>query len=1481
MIRKCLMAAILTIVAPAMVAVCQTSPNLQRGFDASKAFQVGEIDSINLFNGNMVLGVPLGLSYPIGGGLSFGMNLAYNSQGVWDYSTRVKPFPTVEYTVAELASASNAGMGWELSLGRLCWPDCTQPGTGEPISFVYESPDGGTHRFLRTLHVGETPDSGQKYWYTRDGSYLRLNVKTRDENGDPATVDVGFPDGQIKSFSSVGSESGVLRLVKTEDRSGNWVKVSYSTPNKWAISDSQGRQYGVYFGQKSGCSAEVDCTVVDKVDVPGFAGSRSSYTFSYEVRQIDRSCLDQRKEVTGRDPGNPFAPFLVSITRPDGSVWKMGDGSGGWYYSDNLYDDNGLCSVGRSGALFMLQGPLGAQWHWDYGSFKYPSGDVNFLVYGMGVVMRQTTVGGVIAEWTYDRPPAVPLAETVTTTVTSPEGDDTVNYFDSRWNVAVTGGIWLGWDYGLPYTRDPAKKNGNLFRSREEYEGTGANRVLVRKVYIRYEHDKLPGDPQHHPPVGDPGSWYDTNRRVKERKTVYADDGGKWTDVVYSGFDGMGHFRQAESSATASWSGEHRSSFTDFNPNLGTYEVDADTNDYTANHNFTPWPTWKTWILGTFSKKDITEVSQTARTEYCFDWGAGNRGLLLRKRILRDDAPADGSGRSADDIITTYSYDAEGNMTSEKTYGGDINNHDVGTGDLCTTTLGEVDYQIDNTYENGVLKTSSYEGRPYYDVDRDIDKNTGLVKTERDAARFAVTMTYDNLGRLTKRVPAEGARTEITYTILDGAGESGMKVGVRYLTDTVSGTVVHAEEELVVDGLGRPTAERRKMPGDGWSEKLTEYDVMGRVSRSSTVTKKDATKRWTSYIDYDRWGRPASIKQPDDSTISMAFAGIRQQQRTVAIGTTKTGAQAFTVTTLKDPFGRVVSVTEPTGDGDVTSTYNYDVANRLVEATISAPEGTQTRSFKYDNRGFLTWERMPEKGGSSGNGIVSYSSYDTLGHAHRVIDGPNDLSYTYDAAGRLTQIKETGSGRVVETRAYGTSNGTAWPIDRRLGKLVTAVRHNYYNGAGDPSDLKVEEDYEYRGLSGAVSKRRTTITWPVYSVSFDQYFTWNELGALEKLDYPKRGGVSGWRGAGPGREIRYWYNEGFLTAVPGYAQSISYHWNGMIDQVKHATGVIVQSLGRLTEYHVGDPSGMARPSQIYTKHADSDWDSGDYTYDDAGNITKIGSNWYLYDGMSRLKEGTARLGNGTIDPRSYEYDGFGNLTKLNGRTIDVNDATNRLTGSSYDAAGNELSWGTGGLTYDYTYYPTNQIRTIKGGSPAVTRIYAYTADGGLRELGTGRGDHVHDPGSRGPRAASAPGVGRHVELEGGLHLGGRPAGHGEPHGGDQALRQRSSRQPEAGLRPLRPHPGQAQLLPLWRGGDLRRPGHRADEVHRPRTRPGPRRPDHRRPRLHARQVLHLQPRQIHVRRSRGRDRREQPELEQVCLRPREPGECGGSGWTIR
>jgi len=1306
MTRKLLVVLTFSMVAAAGTALCQINPNLKRGFDGSSPFTVGDVDSVNTYNGNLSIRIPIGGRYPVGGSFSYGLSLIYNSNGIWDYK---ELDPPLDVTWADLASVFNAGVGWRLSLGELCWPDCSWPGGGMVVSFEYTGPDGGGHTFHRTLHEDEQEDGNDTYWYTRDGSYLRLKIVQRDPNGKPLNAIIEAPDGRVTHFEqAAGDQSGRMRLTKVEDRSGNALNVTYSNDgNTWTLADTQGRSHTITFTTVAGYS------VVSGVHLAAFDGNVADYTFNYQEETIARSCFDTRHS----PPADPTVPLLVSVTFPDGEVYRMGDATDGpWYYSSNGGVGNGpqggakgedQCEP-KSGILYRLKTPLGGEYDWSYGlySFWVTPGSPDFLKYAMGVSQRGVTAdGSTFSTWTYTvpSPPGLevdPPYRNVSRTVTSPDNDDTVYYFHVNAEPEVSGGIWLGWDYGLPYTRDPAKKDGDLYLSREQYEGSGWNRTLVRKVYLRYAHDKLPGDPNATPPVANPGWWYDTNRRLEEVKTVYVDDGGLYRDAEYSAFDGMGHYRKTTEEATQSWSDVGRETVVGFNPGSGNYVVDAETNAYvtgTGGHSFVPWPSSTAWILGTFTTKDVTEGFEQLHSEYCFDWGAGDKGRLLRRRALR----SFGTMRSPEDIITTYTYDGQGNLTTERSYGGDLKS--VGTGELCSTSLGELDYQLDKSYQYGVLKTSKHHGQPYYDIDRDIDRNSGRVKRERDSAGLGINMTYDTLGRVTVREPDEGARTELVYS------HDPPLVSITYREH--GGTEALAAEELAFDGLGRQTAERRKMAGGSWAEKATEYTLMGRLSQVSTWDEVGTPSRgWTVYMDYDRWGRPGRMELPDSKAITLTYAGIRQEQRTVGIRMVKNGGDTLTtITTVRDPFGRVVSVTEPVAGSAVTSAYSYGVAGQLTQAKITTAEGTQTRVFGYDGRGYLLWEQVPEKG-VSGGGRINYYDYDTLGHAHRILDGPNDLSYEYDLGERLTSITEKATNRVLETRSYGASNGTLPPYDRRKGKLVTAVRHNYFDGVGSGNDFEVEESYEYRGLGGNVSKRHTTIDNGA-TVEFEQLFSWNELGALESMEYPRRVGSDDWASDGPRRVLHYRYEAGFLTSIPGYAYGLEYHSNGMIGTMEHATKVITEPGVPLVEHRELDPKGMKRPRRIHTEQADLNWDSGNYAYDGAGNIVTVGPNWYLYDGLGRLKQGTAQLGNGSPSARSYQYDGFGNLTSLDGRAINVNHTNNRLTGSSYDAAGNELSWGTGGLTYSYAYYPTNQIRKITGGSPAVTRVYHYTADG--------------------------------------------------------------------------------------------------------------------------------------------------------------------------
>jgi len=171
-------------------------PNTQSGVDLDKAFHVGEIDNVNLFNGALTLTLPLGPSYPVGGTLSYGLTLVYNSNP-WFFQDHAFDGNTT-YPLSTPNPCSNAGLGWHLSLGRLN-PPCTaaaETGVGgqPPLPLVYEGPDGAQHLFYTTLHASD-PVVAQVF-YTRDGTYLRLRQLATGES------EVDFPDGKCATSPS-------------------------------------------------------------------------------------------------------------------------------------------------------------------------------------------------------------------------------------------------------------------------------------------------------------------------------------------------------------------------------------------------------------------------------------------------------------------------------------------------------------------------------------------------------------------------------------------------------------------------------------------------------------------------------------------------------------------------------------------------------------------------------------------------------------------------------------------------------------------------------------------------------------------------------------------------------------------------------------------------------------------------------------------------------------------------------------------------------------------------------------------------------------------------------------------------------------------------------------------------------------------------------------------------------------------------------
>src|SRR5439155_990799 len=78
--RLCVLAAIAL---ASLSAAAQMPQNFEKGFAADKMYQFSNIDSVNTFNGNLTIVIPIGDKYAIGGGTSYGLVLTYNST-LWE-----------------------------------------------------------------------------------------------------------------------------------------------------------------------------------------------------------------------------------------------------------------------------------------------------------------------------------------------------------------------------------------------------------------------------------------------------------------------------------------------------------------------------------------------------------------------------------------------------------------------------------------------------------------------------------------------------------------------------------------------------------------------------------------------------------------------------------------------------------------------------------------------------------------------------------------------------------------------------------------------------------------------------------------------------------------------------------------------------------------------------------------------------------------------------------------------------------------------------------------------------------------------------------------------------------------------------------------------------------------------------------------------------------------------------------------------------
>ncbi|MCH9646688.1 MAG: RHS repeat-associated core domain-containing protein [Deltaproteobacteria bacterium] len=1300
-------------------------PNHPLDIDPEKAAQgfTEGIDNIDLYSGALSLNLPIG---------PFQLNYSSN---VWRYKRdnvdEIEAFPN---------RLNNAGLGFHLGWGEVLSPFHNLNQTGK---WLYVDKSGGEHVFYPNLHKGEPVDSG--VLYSRDNGYLRLRIQD-DGTGNHLWAEIESPNGSTQRFECVASPGqgcgleSVYRLRKGwspfTTRQDPDFEVDYDdfnddgNPELWTMTNRYGLTHKIYL---DGSGPWVILRVT-KVEIQTFGAAPATFDFTYQTKNIARSC----KDGSGGTGPTLSVPLLTRIDLPDGTSYHMTIG-GAATPTYHTTCENGIDDL--PGVLWGLFLPTGGGLAWEWQENEFPPGE-NHLEFntsaGVSARLLSDADLNILGRWTY-KSTGIPRGEPnnapendpqMITEVVYPTGDCSKHFFNARY--WTTPSQQRGWELGLPFVY--TEQNDGKFLSTQLWDSNNGNGgcntttgTKIRSTYLRFRRDAPPGQA--------PGAngvtfadFYNTNRQVEASRTIFhldtRDAAGdeRYIDTEDSEFDGLGHFRRKVRTGNFrddSTTDERRETFTGFNRTSGTYPG-----------TYVPVAEDVPWILDLFDHNFALEPDshgvQNSKVESSFEEATG---FLTCTRLL-----ANGSTRGPTDLLTVHSRDSLGNLTDVKQYGGDLYpGHSTPlptTGGECGDLPAQPNYWV--TYGYDPLSGAHISTRPrtatggnasFLTHDVDVQPETGFVLRQRDTTGFEVSFDYDSSGRLKSATPDQGA--QLLYTYAPRTSTEPMTITIRLVAPGTQQALT--ERKILFDDVGRPFKERHRMPGfNVWTEQETVRNARGWVT---SVSEWGNLNRKTQYLNFDALGRPKVIRPPDGAAHDIKFSRLGSRQQIRQVKRALSGGETYVNKIFRtDSYGRLFQVEEPSGEGGslTTSTYRYDVAGRLTEAhteaatlvnrkglTESPAAPSQTRSFQYDRRGFLLSETHPEKG-LNGNGSVSYRDYDAAGLPHGMIDGPHNLSFTYDFMGRPLETRDRNHSARLVTKLTWDAGGAPG-----AGKLRHADQYNDVDLAWNPEGeerVRIRQTFIYGGLWGAISRKETRVSWSADDVRFKQRFTYDDLGGVEQMTYPYCSIPSNCASSevGSSRKIVYSREKGLLTAVDQvagaglipWAGPITYHTSGLRNRLPHANGVIDQM--------DADDHFTRRPKRIYTNGITPGFDSGILSYDGAGSLKEaarevtpgnILKDRFFYDQVGRLTE--ASYMDGSFGP-THTYDAFGNLQSvegLSGGMVDTptNSNTNRLQGGIYDGAGNLLS--SPAIPWQFTYNTNNRLTSQAG------RHYLYDAFG--------------------------------------------------------------------------------------------------------------------------------------------------------------------------
>jgi RHS repeat-associated protein len=1147
------------------------------------------------------------------------------------------------------------------------------------------------------------------------------------------------------------------RLRRIYDRSGsngaenNTILIKYSQ-NHWEIDDKYDNAVRppikIYWqADHNGNPAQSwYYGRVEKVVLPKFGGGTAEYNFSYVQKPF------QRLNEDGTNFETRYAGYLIGISRPDGASYSLTEtvsllnpirtmraglptgGSIEWRFDNINLPYEGLCQGGSSA------GP--AQTYVDQRVVR----DVDGNTLTETLYLRNVNYSALVPTDycpPYNGEPEKRVESELIVgefqKYTSGKGRLTLRYFSifPLWGDNLgngTAGGWTSLEFGQPFTRDEKRvghNNRDLFLStrifdcpfssvqpyqpngiRTDVESLASTCTQLRSTYVAYDGlASAPACPINEGCVFFLFEYTLRNAMLKESQTVYHDDNAsnvKTTSELYSENDGFGHFRTHRMTGNIS-ARDTRETRTFYNAGNGELKLTA-SGGVAAGSSWRNKSSSEPWILGMYTHSKLVDAGgRVYRQQTCFD---ADTGLLNQVRIRKNsdnDTAADADHEN--DILRRYVY-TDGLPTKVSIYGGDTQT--LNPNGCTQAAIATAPFQsISRTFEYGALKMERIVGASTTTVDDTIDAATGMSAKSRDGRGINEDVySYDAIGRPISVVRNNGrADTFVSYLLPAYSTPSpyddhcDRTIQLPFPPQTISfslpridmitkeGAKVFSHMKSCANDLGQVLESYAPHPESGEMKVVSKYGPDGAVT-SQTVPQltSDFSPSAKNELVYDALGRVVKSTSPDGTFTTTGYKGIREVSATVKVGTSESGSavtqtDSVTRTTL-DRFGNPLSVTTP----GHTTTALFDGLDRATRIA----RGTQSRVYRYDGRGFLEWEYLPElgtKGVVATGGYKTYGKYDALGNVLESFDGVSSYYNTYDAEGRLVEVRAN-TGDIVPLVKYVYGDATA---GNGNGRIISAVRHSIVSPTtGMFSSLRSaihEVDYGYVFTpAGAVSQRTISIRgWtdgshsnPLQAgIQFTQSWTYDALGRVDTGFYPLCS--TGACTDAPRAYGRTYAAGGALVSVSSFDQfagpmgaDFNYGPTGRLNAIHHRNG--------RTDWIGIDPNRMPRPGSYKLAGVRSDQNApgllnlGGFSYDALGNILKIGNVKHVYDPNARLvKAYNPSLANpGTGDFRSYAYDQYDNFTLKDSQPQSYDPNTNRHNdpGVLYDKSGRVVQVGT-------------------------------------------------------------------------------------------------------------------------------------------------------------------------------------------------------------